>query len=168
VGFRIPKRLTIRISRARARRRQRRSPENRALSQFVSQHRNDLSGRVLETERDEWTRRFGGPNVRTVSVLSANPRNRVATHVADLSANPSLPHAAFDCVLITDTRSRTSAIPAALNALEVGGVLLAAFDARHVPPAAATATLTELLPASSFTVAVTNPLTTVRACRTEG
>jgi hypothetical protein len=163
-SYGVPARVSRRAKRVWARWRRTHRPEVRAQAKFLESHRDVLHGRVLETDDVEWTRRFGEDRVGEASVVSINPRNRRATHIADLSEPGSLPAGRFDCVVLADPREVTAtALQTALGALRPGGVLLASFDAARVSESSAFDALAPLLPADAYSVSTIAPLTTVYA-----
>lgn len=98
------------------------------IERFLSAHREDITGRVLEVKDSGYTDRFGHA-VSESAVLDIDPANPRATHVADLAAADGLPGAAFDCFVLTQTLQLIfdlrSAIAHAHRILRPGGVLLA-------------------------------------------
>lgn len=97
------------------------------IDQFLSQHREDIRGRVLEIKNSEYTDRFGSGVTRR-DVLDIRPDNRQATIVADLTAADAILDDQFDCLLITQTLQfiydTRSAVLHAHRILRPGGVLL--------------------------------------------
>lgn len=98
------------------------------IERFLASHQRDIRGRVLEVRDSRYTDRFGGGNVDRADVLDIDPRNLEATIVADLAEHGSLPLAAFDCFILTQTLQYVSdpaaALRNALDALRPGGVIL--------------------------------------------
>ncbi|MFP5362554.1 MAG: methyltransferase domain-containing protein [Thermoleophilia bacterium] len=98
------------------------------IERFLSAHRGDITGRVLEVKDSGYTDRFGHA-VSESAVLDVDSANRRATHVADLAAADDLPAAAFDCFVLTQTLQLIfdlrAAIAHAHRILRPGGVLLA-------------------------------------------
>lgn len=102
------------------------------IEDFLERHRDDVTGRVLEVKDSGYTRRFGR-GVTQAAVLDVDPDNPSATVVADLGRPGSLPEAAFECLVVTQTLQYVLDVPAALanahRALAPGGVLLATVPA---------------------------------------
>jgi glycosyltransferase involved in cell wall biosynthesis/SAM-dependent methyltransferase len=73
------------------------------IEQFLARHARDIAGRVLEVGDDAYCRRFGGQRVTRQDVLHVSPGNPAATIVGDLSRTGTLPPAAFDCLVLTQT-----------------------------------------------------------------
>jgi SAM-dependent methyltransferase len=98
------------------------------IEKFLQSNSNDISGRLLEIGDASYTRRFG-TNLSHVDVLHAMPGNPHATLIGDLATGHGIPHAAFDCIILTqvlpfifDVRG---AVAACHRALKPGGVVLA-------------------------------------------
>lgn len=98
------------------------------IERFLEQHAADVAGRVLEVQENDYTIRFGGERVTksdVVHLVAGNPR---ATIVGDLGDPSTLPEAAFDCVILTQTLHLVTEPAAALRsiarALVPGGTLL--------------------------------------------
>lgn len=102
------------------------------IEQFLTEHRADLRGRVLEVKDDEYARRFGD-SVDQVDVLDIDPRNERATVVADLADAAAIPDAAYDCVVLTQTLQYVPRVADAIGHLRrilaPGGTLLATVPA---------------------------------------
>jgi len=98
------------------------------IERFLSRHRRDITGRVLEVKSSDYTDRFGHDLIER-AVLDVDPANEHATHVADLASADSLPSQAFDCFVLTQTLQFIFDFDAALahahRILRPGGVLLA-------------------------------------------
>lgn len=94
---------------------------------FLAEHAEDVRGRVLEVGDDGYTRRFGGDRVDRSDVLNVHP-TPTATFVDDLATGLTLPAAAFDCVILTQTLHLIYDVRAAAGTvhriLKPGGVLL--------------------------------------------
>ena len=71
------------------------------IESFLATHSDDIQGRVLEVQENDYTLRFGGGRVEVSDVLSVLPDNPKATIVGDLSDADSIPDASFDCVIVT-------------------------------------------------------------------
>ena len=97
------------------------------IEEFLLAHRADIRGRVLEMGDATYSRRFGGSNVTHQDVLhvSGSPD---ATIRGDLETPGTLPAAAFDCIIFTQTLQLLFDVRTALNELRAslrpGGVLL--------------------------------------------
>jgi SAM-dependent methyltransferase len=98
------------------------------LDRFLAQHKGDIRGRVLEVGDDRYTARFGGAQVEQSDVLHVDAAHPSATLVGDLVQADTLPAAAFDCVVITQTLQfifdMRAAVATLHNALKPGGILL--------------------------------------------
>ena len=98
------------------------------IESFLARVAGDISGRVLEADNNLYTRRFGGAQVERSDVLSTESDNPNATIVGDLAQSETLPEAAFDCIVLTQTLQFIFDVRAALatsyRALKPGGVLL--------------------------------------------
>jgi SAM-dependent methyltransferase len=96
---------------------------------FLDRHAADIRGRVVEVFDNSYTRRFGGKRVVRSDVLDINPRNRLATFVADLTNAAAVPSNVFDCFILTQTLQLIYDLHAAVRTvhrlLAPGGVLLA-------------------------------------------
>lgn len=95
----------------------------------------DIHGRVLEVADDTYARRFGRAtsptgvgHVERIDVLDISTRNPKATIVGDVTDPATLPEAAFDCVICTQTLMLIYDVHAVVanlhRALKPGGVLL--------------------------------------------
>ena len=98
------------------------------IERFLSEHRADVTGRVLEVKDSAYTDRFG-TGVSERAVLDVDPANAKATHVADLASGEGFDDGRFDCFILTQTLQFVFDVPAALatahRLLRPGGVLLA-------------------------------------------
>lgn len=97
------------------------------VDRFFEQHRELITGDVLEIEQSIYTRRYGH-DLRTVHSFDIDPRHG-STFVCDLAHSENiLPSASYDCVLMPCTLSLLREIvPCLRNALRVvkpGGVIL--------------------------------------------
>lgn len=70
------------------------------IERFLTAHRADVHGHVLEVAEDRYATRFGAASVDVVDINAANPR---ATIVGDLCEPSTLPTSAFDAVILTQT-----------------------------------------------------------------
>ncbi len=97
------------------------------IEDFLHTWRDDIRGRVLEVGGDEYTRRFGGSRVAEHDVLSLVDTPST-TIVGDLTRAATLPEAAYDCFILTQTLpfifDVSAALRSAWRALKPGGVLL--------------------------------------------
>src|SRR4051812_20335343 len=73
------------------------------IDRFLTEHANDVKGRVLEIGDDEYTRRYGANRVTNSEILHASEGNPDATLVADLADAPQIADATYDCVICTQT-----------------------------------------------------------------
>lgn len=98
------------------------------IETFLTRQRADIRGRTLEIGDDSYTRQFGGSGVLQSDVLHVNADNPHATIVGDLSVPDTLPQAAFDCLVLTQTLHLIYDMRAAVaemhRALKPGGVVL--------------------------------------------
>lgn len=106
------------------------TPINRYyIEQFLAGRGELIRGRVLEVGSSEYSRRFGSGRVASFDVLHAPPGNPSATLIGDLTDPASLPAAAFDCFICTQTFDcifdLQRAVRGAHQLLKPGGVLLA-------------------------------------------
>ena len=106
------------------------TPINRYyIERFLEANREAIRGRVLEVGDSEYSRRFGGSRVERCDVLHATPGNSAASIVGDLTDSSTLPAAAFDCFICTQTIDCIfevqKAVQGAQHLLKPGGVLLA-------------------------------------------
>ena len=99
------------------------------IETFLRKHGVDIRGHVLEIGEPSYTRRYGGNRVTRSDVLHAVPGNPEATLVGDLVTGQGIPHATFDCMILTQTLPFIYDVRAAaatvFAALKPGGVLLA-------------------------------------------
>jgi SAM-dependent methyltransferase len=106
------------------------TPINRYyIEKFLAARAGLIRGRVLEIGDSEYSRRYGGSRVAKFDVLHATKDNPAATIVGDLTDPASLPAAAFDCFICTQTFDcifdLQKAVLGAHHLLKPGGVLLA-------------------------------------------
>jgi SAM-dependent methyltransferase len=99
------------------------------IEQFLAANSSDIRGRVLEIGDNEYTLRFGQGRVETSEILHAAPGNPRATYVDDLAVGRTLPDAAFDCIVCTQTLhvipDMVASVRTLARILKPGGVLLA-------------------------------------------
>ena len=97
------------------------------IEQFLAAEHAAITGRVLEVLNADYTARFGSA-VEQSDVLDVDPANANATIVADLAAADSIPTAAFDCFILTQTLQYIYDLDSALihshRILKPGGTLL--------------------------------------------
>jgi SAM-dependent methyltransferase len=104
-------------------------PIDRAyIELFLSQHRGDIRGDVLEIGDNRYTLRFGDGRVRKSVIADVSRDNGDSTVFADLVDAPQIPDCAFDCVILTKALERIFDVEAALRTvariLKPGGVAL--------------------------------------------
>ena len=73
------------------------------IERFLSSHRSDVGGRVLEAGDATYTYAYGADRVTVSDVIHLSPDNPSATIVADLTDAPSIASDSFDTVLLTQT-----------------------------------------------------------------
>ena len=99
------------------------------IERFLSSRAGLINGRALEIGDSSYSRRFGGEKVEAFEVLHATSRNSAATIVGDLTDIGTLPEAAVDCFICTQTFNFIfevrNAVQGAHHLLKPGGVLLA-------------------------------------------
>jgi SAM-dependent methyltransferase len=98
------------------------------VDRFFERHRADITGDVLEIDRNIYTRRFGH-DLRTVHSVDIDPKSD-PTFLCDLAHSENIiPSETYDCVLLPCTLAFLREIEASLrNVLRVlkpGGVILA-------------------------------------------
>jgi SAM-dependent methyltransferase len=99
------------------------------IENFLGRHAKDIRGRVLEFGSDDYTVRFGGPQVTKSDVLHVKEGNPKATFVGNIEDGAGIPTDTFDCVICTQVLQLIYDLPAAVRTihriLKPGGVLLA-------------------------------------------
>jgi GT2 family glycosyltransferase/SAM-dependent methyltransferase len=99
------------------------------IQRFLEARRGDIRGRVLEVKDSGYTERYGKDAVIERHVIDVDPRNPVATMVADLTRADTIGAERFDCFILTQTLHVIPDIRAAIahahRVLTPGGVLLA-------------------------------------------
>ena len=99
------------------------------IEAFLRRHAADIRGRVLEVGEDAYTVEFGGARVNRSDILHADDSNPRATLIGDLADGGTLPSAAFDCFICTQTLTYIYDVQRAVRTihrlLAPGGVLLA-------------------------------------------
>lgn len=95
------------------------------IERFLTSHRADVRGHVLEVKEDLYATRLGA---ESVDVLDIDPANRRATIVGDLCEPDTLPASAFDAIVLTQTLQflphPRRALEQLVTALRPGGVML--------------------------------------------
>jgi hypothetical protein len=103
--------------------------DRRYIETFLGAHRTAIHGSVLEVRDNAYTTRFGGDQVAQSRVVDIDAANPHASLVADLTQAGSLPVAAYDCIILTQTlhllRRPGTCLDNCFAALRSGGVLLA-------------------------------------------
>ena len=98
------------------------------IERFLESNRRCVHGDVMEVRDDAYARRFGGAAVTRTHIVDVDAGNAAATLVADLCEPGSLPDAAYDCVLLTQTfhllPDEGVALQNMWRALRPGGTLL--------------------------------------------
>lgn len=99
------------------------------IERFLARHAGLIRGDVLEVGDDRYTRRFGVDGPGESRVLRTTPDDDPATLAGDLTDPETLPEAAFDCFVCTQTFNFIFDLPAAAESshrlLRPGGVMLA-------------------------------------------
>lgn len=97
------------------------------VERFLAEKAGDIRGRALEIGDASYCRRFGS-GITQQDVLHVFAGNPEATIVGDIATPGTLPEAAFDCMVLTQTLHLIYDMQAALrllhDALKPGGVLL--------------------------------------------
>ena len=98
------------------------------IERFLADHCDDVEGRVLEVQEDDYSRRFGGARIERQDVLHLDPGNPRATIVGDLANPATLAGREFDCIILTQTLHLvfdiSSAIANVRRSLKSGGAAL--------------------------------------------
>jgi SAM-dependent methyltransferase len=71
------------------------------VEEFLSQHRTEIRGRVLEFQDNVYATRFGEGRIDSVDILHKDPDRPGTTIVADLTADSAIPSGSFDCIICT-------------------------------------------------------------------
>jgi len=99
------------------------------IESFLRKYAGDVKGDVCELLNDSYTKRYGGSQVRSSTVLDINADNRDATMIDDLAAPTVLGENRFDCFILTQTLQHIyhcgEALANAWRSLKPGGVILA-------------------------------------------
>ena len=97
------------------------------IEAFLSEHRADIRGHVLEIGDSRYTEHFGS-GVLSSDVLDISRANPLATIVGDLAHVDVLPESQFDCFILVQTLQYVFDLEAAVLAirrtLKPGGVVL--------------------------------------------
>jgi len=106
------------------------SPINRHyIESFLSNHADDIHGRVLEVADNKYTVRFGGERVIKSDILHNSLDNSNATIVSDLAKAENIPDNLFDCIILTQVMQyiydSRAAVRTLHRILKPGGVMLA-------------------------------------------
>lgn len=98
------------------------------IEQFLSQHSEDVRGRVLEIGNNAYTVKFGGQRVSRSDILQPVAGDPKATLIADLGTGEGVPDAIFDCIICTQTLQliydTRKALTSLHQMLRPGGILL--------------------------------------------
>lgn len=95
------------------------------INAFMARHQHLVTGSVLEVRSPLYAQRHGTAD--EITVLDINRDNPEATLIADLNEPGSLPAAAYDCVILTQTLQYTRpavALRTVNRSLRPGGVAL--------------------------------------------
>jgi len=99
------------------------------IESFLSEHRDDIRGNVLEVEDAFYAHKFGGAQVAKIDVLYHGAGHPGATIIADLAKAENIPAHSFDCIVLTQVLQYIYDIKSALahihRILKPGGVVLA-------------------------------------------
>jgi SAM-dependent methyltransferase len=97
------------------------------IDRFIAAHHTHIRGRVLEVADGRYTDQHRAAVTR-LDILDIDPRNDLATIIADLDDADSLPADTFDCIVFTQTLHYVSNMDTAMtnvwNSLAPGGVVL--------------------------------------------
>lgn len=95
------------------------------IERFLEQHRDRVTGRVLEVKSDQYASRLGAAQVEVVDVDPTNPH---ATVVGDLGDPATLEPGRYDAAVVTQTlqfvADPAAAVRTLVAALRPGGTLL--------------------------------------------
>jgi SAM-dependent methyltransferase len=99
------------------------------IEKFLTEHAEDIHGRVLEIKHNTYTRKYGQDRVTKSDVLHPAEGNPDATIVADLTQADHLPSDCYDVIIFTQTLQVIYDIRTVIatlhRILKPGGVLLA-------------------------------------------
>jgi SAM-dependent methyltransferase len=97
------------------------------IERFLRRKADAITGDVLEVKSADYTTRFGTEVVRS-HVVDIDPTNQTATLIGDICDRETLPVAAFDCVILTQTlqfvHDPASAMGNVWTSLRPGGTAL--------------------------------------------
>ena len=100
------------------------------LNAFLERSKNDVRGRVLEFQDDQYATRLGGDAVTRLDILHVDDTNERATIVADLTTDNDIPSNTFDCIICTHVLHLIFDVERAVSELhrilKPGGTLLLA------------------------------------------
>jgi len=98
------------------------------IEKFLERNADVIRGRVLEVANNNYTTRFGGARVERSDVLTIEGTSPRATITGDIANKATLPAAAFDCIIFTQTLYYVYDVCAAIatiyHGLKPGGTLL--------------------------------------------
>jgi SAM-dependent methyltransferase len=98
------------------------------IERFLSEHRSDVRGAVLEVAESTYTQWYGDGEVTASDVLH-HTGNDESTVIGDLTTGAGLPETAYDCFICTQTLPFIYDVHAAVRGmarvLKPGGVVLA-------------------------------------------
>jgi len=98
------------------------------IERFLSEHRSDIRGAVLEVAESTYTQWYGDGHVSRSDVLH-HTGNDASTVIGDLTTGEGLPQGAYDCFICTQTLPFIYDVHAAVRGiakvLRPGGVVLA-------------------------------------------
>jgi hypothetical protein len=101
--------------------------DRRYIERFLERRRAQIRGDVLEVRSADYTRRYGPPDVHS-HVLDIDASNPAATVIGDLCEANTLPPAAYDCAILTQTLQFLATPDTALvnlwGSLRLGGTML--------------------------------------------
>jgi hypothetical protein len=99
------------------------------IDKFLRQNSELIKEHTLEIGESYYSKRLGGEKVKALHVLHADPANKAATIIGDLTDTSTLPESAMDCFICTQTFNFVfdvqKAVAGAHYLLKPGGVLLA-------------------------------------------
>lgn len=98
------------------------------IEAFLEKNRSLIQGRVLEIGDNEYTLRFGKPELLQSEIFDVNPDNANAKYTGDLANASFIPDDEFDCIILTQTLQMIynykEAIATCFRILKPGGSLL--------------------------------------------
>jgi len=97
------------------------------INRFFERHSNYIQGVLLEVQGPVYSERYGS-NITQTEILDIDPRNMLATIVADLNDRDVLPKEMFDCVVVPQTiqylTDQVTGLKNLYESIKPGGVLL--------------------------------------------